>query len=107
MTAYRRRPSAQSCGTTPTRLHLRASARRGKEQLAIRTRVSPAATAHCVHDLFGNVIAETAGGGATGTTGTAREYIWLPETEIAPMAPRPTPSVAMEFRNPQWRQEGV
>ena len=31
-----------------------------------------------------DVIAETAGGGATGTTGTVREYIWLPETEIAP-----------------------
>jgi hypothetical protein len=32
----------------------------------------------------GNVIAETAGGGATGTTGTTREYIYLYETEIAP-----------------------
>jgi hypothetical protein len=31
-----------------------------------------------------NVIAETAGGGATGTTGTTREYIYLYETEIAP-----------------------
>ena len=52
----------------------------GKEQLAIRSRVSPAATTHFIHDLFGNVIAET-NGTATGTT---REYIWLPETEIAP-----------------------
>jgi RHS repeat-associated protein len=33
---------------------------------------------------MGNVIAETAGGGATGATGTVREYIWLYETEIAP-----------------------
>jgi RHS repeat-associated protein len=33
-----------------------------------------------VHDLFGNVIAETSGTAA----GTVREYIWLPETEIAP-----------------------
>ncbi len=32
----------------------------------------------------GNLIAETAGGGATGSTGTVREYIYLPETEIAP-----------------------
>ncbi len=37
-----------------------------------------------MHDIFGNVIAETAGGGATGATGTVREYIWLYETEIAP-----------------------
>jgi RHS repeat-associated protein len=33
---------------------------------------------------MGNIIAETAGGGATGTSGTVREYIWLPEAEIAP-----------------------
>ncbi len=32
----------------------------------------------------GNLIAETAGGGATGSTGTVREYIYLPETEISP-----------------------
>jgi RHS repeat-associated protein len=37
-----------------------------------------------VHDLWGNVIAETDGGGATGATGTVREYIYLPEAEIAP-----------------------
>ncbi|MEQ1612538.1 MAG: RHS repeat-associated core domain-containing protein [Hyphomicrobiaceae bacterium] len=58
------------------------------EQLAIRQQTagpSPFLT-HFVHDIFGNVIAETAGGGATGTTGTVREYIWLPETEIAPTA---------------------
>jgi hypothetical protein len=30
------------------------------------------------------VIAETLGGGATGATGTVREYIYLYETEIAP-----------------------
>ena len=54
------------------------------EQLSIRSRVSPAATTHFIHDLWGNVIAETAGGGATGATGTTREYIWMPETEIAP-----------------------
>jgi hypothetical protein len=52
----------------------------GREQLAIRSRVSPAATTHFIHDLWGNVIAET-NGTATGTT---REYIWLPEAEIAP-----------------------
>jgi RHS repeat-associated protein len=52
----------------------------GKEQLAIRARVSPAATTHFIHDLWGNVLAET-NGTATGTT---REYIWLPEVEIAP-----------------------
>jgi hypothetical protein len=31
-----------------------------------------------------NVIAETAVGGATGTIGTVREYIYLPEAEISP-----------------------
>ena len=45
---------------------------------------SPAATTHFIHDRFGNVIAETKGGGATGATGTVREYVYLPETEIAP-----------------------
>ncbi len=53
----------------------------GKEQLAIRAKVSPAATTHFIHDLWGNVLAET-NGTATGTT---REYIWLPEVEIAPV----------------------
>ncbi|MEQ1694533.1 MAG: RHS repeat-associated core domain-containing protein [Hyphomicrobiaceae bacterium] len=33
---------------------------------------------------MGNVIAETAGGGATGATGTVKEYIYLYEAEIAP-----------------------
>ncbi|WP_295557691.1 RHS repeat-associated core domain-containing protein [uncultured Hyphomicrobium sp.] len=58
----------------------------GLEQLAIRvtTNQTPAGTTHFIHDIFGNVIAETAGGGATGSTGTVREYIWLYETEIAP-----------------------
>jgi RHS repeat-associated protein len=57
-----------------------------REQLSIRvtTNMTPAGTTHFIHDLNGNVIAETAGGGATGTTGTVREYIYLPETEIAP-----------------------
>ncbi|MDZ4842635.1 MAG: RHS repeat-associated core domain-containing protein [Hyphomicrobium aestuarii] len=55
-----------------------------QEQLAVRTQASPAATTHFIHDIFGNVIAETAGGGATGASGTVREYIWLPEAEIAP-----------------------
>lgn len=41
-------------------------------------------TTHFIHDILGNVIAETAGGGATGSTGTVREYIWLYDTEIAP-----------------------
>ncbi len=56
------------------------------EQLAIRqaTNATPVTTTHFIHNIFGNVIAETAGGGATGATGTVREYIWLPETEIAP-----------------------
>ncbi|MBX9925821.1 MAG: hypothetical protein K2Y05_05645, partial [Hyphomicrobiaceae bacterium] len=54
------------------------------EQLASRVASSPAATTHFIHDRWGNVIAETAGGGATGTTGTVREYIYLYETEIAP-----------------------
>ena len=53
------------------------------EQLAIRQQVSPTATTHFIHDRMGNVIAETAGGGPTGATGTVREYIWLPETVIA------------------------
>jgi hypothetical protein len=52
----------------------------GKEQPAIRTRLSPFATTHFIHDLFGNVIAEADGA----TAATTREYIWLPETEIAP-----------------------
>lgn len=58
----------------------------GLEQLIVRTRVGavPADITHYVHDIWGNVIAETDGGGATGTTGTVREYIYLPEAEIAP-----------------------
>jgi RHS repeat-associated protein len=54
------------------------------EQLVTRAQVSPATTTHFIHDRMGNVIAETAGGGATGTTGTTREYIYLYEAEIAP-----------------------
>jgi RHS repeat-associated protein len=53
----------------------------GREQLAIRQKTTaPVVTTHFVHDIFGNVIAETSGTAA----GTKREYIWLPETEIAP-----------------------
>jgi hypothetical protein len=42
--------------------------------------MAPLGTTHFVHDIFGNVIAETSGTAA----GSKREYIWLPETEIAP-----------------------
>jgi RHS repeat-associated protein len=53
----------------------------GREQLSVRQKTTaPVATTHFVHDIFGNVIAETSGTAA----GTTREYIWLPETEIAP-----------------------
>jgi RHS repeat-associated protein len=53
----------------------------GREQLAIRQQTTgTVSTTHFVHDIFGNVIAETSGVAA----GTVREYIWLPETEIAP-----------------------
>ena len=58
----------------------------GLEQLSIRvlSNMVPAGTTHFIHDQWGNVIAETAGGGASGPTGTVRECIWLPEAEIAP-----------------------
>jgi RHS repeat-associated protein len=57
----------------------------GLEQLAVRTLTTGGTDiTHFLHDIFGNVIAETGGGGATGTTGTLREYIWLPEAMIAP-----------------------
>ena len=36
-------------------------------------------TVYTVHDVFGNVLAELDATGAT-----VREYIWLPEAEIAP-----------------------
>jgi RHS repeat-associated protein len=53
----------------------------GREQLAIRQQTTgTVSTTHFIHDIFGNVIAETSGTAA----GTFREYIWLPETEIAP-----------------------
>jgi RHS repeat-associated protein len=53
----------------------------GREQLAIRQQTTgTVSTTHFVHDIFGNVLAETSGVAA----GTTREYIWLPETEIAP-----------------------
>lgn len=55
----------------------------GLEQLSIRvlTNMTPSGTSHLVHDRRGNVIAETDG---SGSSGTQREYIWLPEAEIAP-----------------------
>jgi RHS repeat-associated protein len=58
----------------------------GLEQLAIRvmTNQTPSGTVHSLYDRAGNLLAETAGGGATGSTGTTREYIWLPDVEIAP-----------------------
>jgi RHS repeat-associated protein len=54
-----------------------------REQLVKRvlTNMTPSGTTHFVHDLMGNVIAETNGV----ATGTVREYIWLPETQIAPV----------------------
>jgi RHS repeat-associated protein len=62
----------------PCRIAIRA-------QLAIRTQTAGGTSVtHYIHDIFGNVIAETAGDGVTGTTGTVREYIYLPEAEIAP-----------------------
>jgi RHS repeat-associated protein len=53
----------------------------GREQLAIRSKLgTPYVTTHFIQDIFGNIIAE-----ANGTNGgTTREYIWLPEAEIAP-----------------------
>ena len=61
----------------PTSLHLLARLRQeGNERRAIRQRLAaPAGVTHYIHDIFGNVIAETAGDGATGATGTVREYI--------------------------------
>ena len=53
----------------------------GNEQLAIRTLTTGGTDlTHFIHDIFGNVIAETNGTAA----GTKREYIYIPETEIAP-----------------------
>ena len=53
----------------------------GREQLVRRNlNVGGTNLTHFVHDLFGNVIAETNGIAA----GTNREYIWLPEAEISP-----------------------
>ena len=53
----------------------------GNEQLAIRTLTTGGVDlTHFIQDIFGNIIAETNGTAA----GTKREYIWIPETEIAP-----------------------
>lgn len=57
----------------------------GGAQLIIRVIINSGAfngTTHYVHDLMGNVIAE-----ADSYGNTLREYLWLPETEIAPTAP--------------------
>jgi YD repeat-containing protein len=54
----------------------------GGAQLIIRVITNSGAlngTTHYVHDLMGNVIAE-----ADSSGNTLREYLWLPETEIAP-----------------------
>jgi len=55
----------------------------GAQQLVIRVLSNLGSgtngTAHFIHDRAGNVIAETDGTGAAGTT---REYIWLPESGI-------------------------
>jgi len=53
-------------------------------QLAVRTAAAPTVaeqTTHYIHDRWGNVIAEA---GADGVM--RREYVWLPEAEIAPTA---------------------
>ena len=44
---------------------------------------TPSGTLHSLYDRAGNLLAETDGSGATGAT---REYIWLPDAEIAPTA---------------------
>jgi RHS repeat-associated protein len=59
----------------------------GLEQVAVRVVANSGSsngTVHAIYDIKGNLIAETAGGGATGATGTVREYIWLHDVEIAP-----------------------
>jgi YD repeat-containing protein len=45
----------------------------GLEQVTIRLlqNMTPSGTTHFIYDRFGNLIAETAGGGATGPTGTS------------------------------------
>jgi hypothetical protein len=71
---------------TPDRLRSRERVRdwlyNGFEQLISRV-ITNSGTANgtvfSVHDVFGNVIAELNAAGAT-----VREYIWLPEAEIAP-----------------------
>jgi RHS repeat-associated protein len=52
------------------------------EQLAIRTltNMTPSGTIHSLYDRDGNLLMESNGL----TTGITREYIWLPETTIAP-----------------------
>jgi RHS repeat-associated protein len=55
----------------------------GLEQVAIRvmSNQTPSGTVHSLYDRGGNLLAETDGSGATGTT---REYIWLLDAEVAP-----------------------
>ena len=52
------------------------------EHLAIRvlTNMTPSGTIHTVYDRDGNLHAESNGL----PTGITREYVWLPETQIAP-----------------------
>ena len=52
------------------------------QHLAIRvlTNMTPSGTIHTVYDRDGNLLMESNGLAA----GTTREYIWLPETQIAP-----------------------
>ncbi len=77
----------------------------GLEQLAIRTQTAGGAgITHFIHDPQGNVIAETAGGGATGATGTVREYIYLPEAEIAPTYRAHARARRPADRGGRWRQ---
>ena len=53
------------------------------EHLAVRvlTNMTPSGTIHTVYDRDGNLLMESNGL----TTGITREYIWLPQTQIAPV----------------------
>jgi uncharacterized protein RhaS with RHS repeats len=65
---------------TTTNMTPRAGDRRAPWRGVNRQRKTKSGTTHFIHDIFGNVIAETNGTAA----GTTREYIYLPEAEIAP-----------------------
>jgi RHS repeat-associated protein len=69
-------------GTVTSGALIWAYAYNGLEQLVVRQlTLGGSDVTHFVHDRFGNIIAESDGSGPSGTT---REYIWLPEAEIAP-----------------------